>query len=110
MRTFSIERGDNVIHNVFFANKDYVMPPVADMSFEELVNYENLSDIVDAMLDATDNAFGPGTEDVFITLVDEDGYFVWSISIEQCDSEFSYNLIDWCQSDDKFCYGDEDDD
>ena len=106
MNTFSIERGDNVLHNVFFGDKDYKMPNVSEMSFDELTNYDGLANLVDAMLDATDNAFGPSCEDVFITLVDENGYFIWSISIEQYDSEFNYKLIDWAQSDDKFCYGD----
>lgn len=104
MNTFSIERGDNVIHNVFFADKDYNMPPVADMTFDDLVNYEKLSDIVDAMLDATDSAFGPGKEDVFITLVDSDGYFIWSINIEQDNSDFNYSLIDWRQTGELYCY------
>lgn len=104
MNTFSIERGDNVVHNVFFGDKNYKMPNVADMSFDELVTYNGLPDLVDAMLDATDTAFGPGPEDVFITLIDENGYFIWSINIEQCDSEFSYQLIDWSQSEEKFSY------
>ena len=107
MNTFSIERGDNIIHNVFFANDDYKMPPISDMSFEELENYEGLSDVVDAMLDATDGAFGPGNEDVFITLVDEDGYFIWSINIEQDNSSFTYGLIDWRKDGELYCYGEE---
>lgn len=104
MNTFSIERGDKVIHNVFFADKEYNMPPVAEMSFDDLINYENLSNIVDAMLDATDSAFGPGVEDVFITLADENGYFIWSINIEQSDSDFKYSIIDWRQTDELYCY------
>ena len=105
MNTFSIERGDNVLHNVFFGDENNKMSNVTEMSFDELVNYDGLSDLVDAMLDATDDAFGPSCEDVFITLVDGNGYFIWSISIEQCDSDFNYQIIDWSQSDDKFCYG-----
>ena len=104
MNTFSIERGNNIIHNVFFADKDYNMPNVEDMSFGDLVSCENLTDIVDAMLDATDTAFGPGPEDVFITLVGEDGYFIWSINIEQDNSEFKYSLIDWRMTDELYCY------
>lgn len=107
MNTFSIERGGQILHNVFFANKDYETPNVEEMTFEELSNYEGLADLVDAMLDATDEAFGPSAEDVFITLVDEDGYFIWSIDIEQNDSEFSYRLIDWSQSEDRYYYEEE---
>lgn len=107
MNTFSIERGDNIIHNVFFATKDYEMPNVANMSFDEIAHYEGLSDIVDAMLDATDDAFGTGNEDVFITLVDEDGYFIWSINIEQDNSSFAYGLINWRKDGELYCYGEE---
>lgn len=107
MNTFSIERGGQILHNVFFANKDYETPNVEEMTFEELSNYEGLADLVDAMLDATDDAFGPGQEDVFITLVDEAGRFIWSINIEQDGNEFSYGLIDWRQSDDCYYYEEE---
>lgn len=107
MNTFSIERGENVIHNVFFADKDHNMSNIAEMDFNELMNYDKLPNVVDAMLDATDDAFGPGPEDVFITLVDEKGHFIWSISIEQYDSDFEYQLIDWRQANEYYCYGDE---
>ena len=108
MNTFSIERGDNIIHNVFFTNDDCEMFSILDMSFENIVNYEKLAYIVDAMLDAADDVFGPGSEDVLITLVDNDGYFIWSIEIEQDNSDFKYRVIDWKQSEMKFCYGGED--
>lgn len=107
MNTFSIERGDNVVHNVFFVNNEYEMSHVANMNFAELVSYDELSDVVDAMLDATDDIFGPGPEDVFITLVDEDGYFIWSIIIEQDDSNFKYHIADWKMPGKNFCYGKE---
>ena len=109
MNTFSIERGDNVIHGLVFAKDGCGVHPVCDMSFDDLSNSEDLSDIIDAMLDATDEAFGPGIEDIFITLVDEDGHFVWSINIEQDDSSFSYRLIDWCQKGHLFCYAEDGD-
>ena len=107
MNTFSIERGDNILHNVFFGDKDYKTHGIEDMDFEELSNYEVLPDIVDAMLDATDEAFGPSQEDVFITLVDDEGCLIWSIDIEQDGNEFSYGLINWRQTDDRYYYGEE---
>ena len=109
MNTFSIERGDNIIHGVFFATKDYEMPPITEMSFDEIVNYDDLPNIVDAMLDATDHAFGPGHEDVFVTLVDKNGVFIWSINIVQYDSHFEYSLINWEDSGYSFSYGVEND-
>ena len=104
MNTFSIERGDQVIHGIVFV-EDVEYSDLINARGEEAKNHSYLNEfIMDVCYMALDK-FEESEEDIVCTLVDEDEYFIWSILINIDDPEHvKYKFIDWEKENKKYCY------
>ena len=112
MNTFSIERGEDFASNIILSNNED-HPEFIEVHFiedlENLLNFEELEEFIFGALEATDEAFGPNTllEDTTVTLVDEDGYFIWSIVLSEDEHGMvDCDFLDWKNSGYHFCYAD----
>ena len=96
---FAVERGGQCIERVAIGNRygDLAFAETLDMSYDEIKNYEYISDFISCIMDATNTRFGDDDEQTIVTLVDEDDIFVWSIIIGPGDTEdeLKYVLVDW---------------
>jgi hypothetical protein len=98
-RYFSVER--NGRYGTIVANKrqdsDTHMPDFMQMTYDEMKSNEYLELFIVAIMMDTNEAFGTNDEQTIVTLIDEDGIFVWGILIGpgEEDGDIRYNLIDW---------------
>ena len=72
-------------------------PDFMNMTYDEMRSNEYLDMFVVAIMEDVNAAFGTSDEQTVVTLIDEDGIFVWGILIGpgEEDGSIRYNLIDW---------------
>ena len=95
MNYFAIERNGQCNEHIMltndngsFAFKDYLAK-----DYDTMKNSADLEDFVCAVMDATEDFDG---DQVAITLVGEDGVFIWGIIIGRDEEDsLRYVLIDW---------------
>jgi hypothetical protein len=96
---FSIEREGQQVDHVMLMDKNDnpAFTEVMDMSLEELKNYDGLEEMICSFMDATNELFEGEDEETFITLVDEDNVFIWSIVIgpSETEGDILYKFVDW---------------
>ena len=106
MNYFTVERNGQYREFACLGNYDTGEVEFAhylDMNYEEMKNSSDLEDFVCAVMDATSEV---GGDQVAITLVDEDGWFIWGILIGYVDNELRYSLVDWRKDGKKYRYED----
>ena len=112
MNTFSIEHGNGFVQCVCFVDYNGVTSheEVSALTFEELSNYDKIDYFIKGILEACDQFFGESDEEIYVTLVREDGYFIWGVCLIPNGEYITYQLIDWTKDDQLFRYEDEDND
>ena len=111
MNTFSIEHGNGFVKDVCFADftGNISHEEISALTFEELSNYDKIDYFIEGILEACDRFFGESNKEIIVTLVGEDGYFIWGVILNPAEYSISYQLIDWTKDDQLFRYEEEDD-
>ncbi len=112
MNTFSIEHGNGFVKDVCFVdfNGNISHEEISELTFEELSNYDKIDYFIKGILEACDQFFGESDEEIYVTLVREDGYFIWGVILNADGNSVAYQLIDWTKDDQLFRYEEEDND
>ena len=112
MNTFSIEHGNGFVEGVCFVdfNGNISHEEISELTFEELSNYDKIDYFIEGILEASDQFFGESNEEICVTLVGEDGYFIWGICLTIEENSISYQLIDWTKDEQLFRYKEEEHD
>ena len=94
---FSIERNRNCWMNVGDANMgDVSFENFSKMTYDEMKSSTYLESFVVYVMDATNTASGTDDDQTTITLIGEDGVFIWGIIMMPGENEdIKYALIDW---------------
>lgn len=94
MSYFAIEHGGNYSDHIIIRDNDgnAVFENYLDMTYDEMKSQEDLNEFVVAIM----NAASINEDDqVVITLIGDDGIFVWSIIMGIEDDSIRYVLVDW---------------
>lgn len=97
---FAIERenGKSVNHITIRDDEgNVVFEDLMSMTYEEVKSYKDLEAFIVTTMDVSNEFFGGEDCQTCITLVGEDGVFIWGILIGPGDEngDIRYNLIDW---------------
>lgn len=98
MNYFAIERNDQCWTNVILAdsNGDPTFDEFLDMTYDEMKSSDRLSDFVVSVMDATNDAVDKSDDQTIITLIGEDGVFIWSVIMGPGENDMvRYSLVDW---------------
>lgn len=105
---FTVERNDQFLENVAIANQrgELAFAETLDMSYDEIKNYEHISDFISCIMDATNTRFKSDDDQTVVTLIDEEDVFIWSIIIGpgENEDELKYVLVDWHKDGKKYRY------
>lgn len=105
---FSVERSNKCVDNVCFQNNDgsIAFEEVMTMSCNEIKTYNNIDAFVVATMNAANKCFGEDDDQTLLTLIGEDGVFIWSIIIDAGEEpdEFKYLFIDWKKDGNQYRY------
>lgn len=105
---FSIERNGKCIEHLFVHREDgtIAFEDVMNMSYEQIKSYDFIDYFVVAIMDATNRYFSEDDDQTAVTLVGEDGVFIWGLLIGPGDEddEFKYCFIDWLKDGKKYRY------
>lgn len=105
---FAVERNGQCIENTHLTNTDgsIAFADIMDMSYDEVIKYDNIGSFVVSVMDAANEYFGEDDDHTFVTLVGEDDVFIWGILIGAGDSddELKYQFIDWKQDGKQYRY------
>lgn len=105
---FAIERGTRVLDNriIKSRNGSSDFTQFLDMTYNEMKNSDSLPDFIVACMDASNEAFGSKDEATYVTLIDGNGVFIWSVLMVPGDNEddIKYSLVNWKASDKEYKY------
>lgn len=106
MNTFSIEHGNGFVKDVCFMDNNGIVPheEISVLTFEELSNYDKIDYFIEGILAASEQLFGESNEEIYVTLVGEDGYFIWGVCLIPNGEYITYQLIDWTKDEQLFKY------
>ena len=102
-----VEREGKTIDNLQIKVEDeLVFTEVLSKSYNELKEYEDISDFIVAAMSATNSLFEEGDDQTLITLVGDDDVFIWSILVivEEGDDVLHYAFVDWGKDGKKYRY------
>ena len=107
---FSIEYQNQCYSPVLLADSDGkpTFAEFLDMTYEEMKNSEKLEDFVIAAMEAADRKSGGEDDysDVVVTLIGEDGFFIWGIIMSSEGDDITYKVVDWKADGKHFKYAD----
>jgi hypothetical protein len=96
---FSVERNGKCIVPALLKLDDgtVAFQDVMNMSYDEIKEYKDIDVLVAAFMDATNAYFQESDDLTVITLIGEDGVFIWGILVGTGDNddEFKYSFVDW---------------
>ena len=98
MKYFAIERNNETWMPVMLQsrNGESDFSDFLEMTYDEMKSSENLEEFVVAAMEATNEASGTDDGQTVVTLVGEDGFFIWGIMMGPGENdEIQYCLIDW---------------
>lgn len=98
MNYFAIERNGQCWTNVLLAdsNGDPTFDEFLDMTYDEMKSSDRLPDFVVSVMDATNDAVDKSDDQTIITLIGEDGVFIWSVIMGPGENDIvRYSLVDW---------------
>ena len=97
MNYFAIERNNQCWTNVILAdsNGNPAFTELLDMNYDEMKNSAVLENFVVAAMEAADRICGVDDDQTVVTLVGDDGVFIWGILMRYEDDIIRYCLIDW---------------
>ena len=110
MNYFSIEANGECYNPVILADSDGnpAYTEFLDMTYEEMKNSEKLEDFVIAAMEAADKKSDGEDDynDVVVTLIGEDGFFIWGIIMSAEGDNITYKVVDWKADGKHFKYAD----
>ena len=110
MNYFAIEKNGECYSPVLLADSDGnpVYTEFLDMTYEEMKNSEKLENFVVAAMEATDRKSDGEDDynDVVVTLIGEDGFFIWGIIMSSEGDDITYKIVDWQEGGKHFKYAD----
>lgn len=95
---FAIERNGQCWNPVILKsrNGDSDFTSFLEMAYDEMKSSEHLDKFIVAAMEATNEASGTGDDQTVVTLVGEDGVFIWGILMGPGENgDIRYNLVDW---------------
>ena len=95
---FAIERNGQCLGPVILQSRNGTsnFANFIEMTYDEMKSNENLDKFVVAAMEATNEASGTDDDQTVVTLVGEDGVFIWGIIMGPGeDGDIRYNLVDW---------------
>lgn len=98
MNYFAIERNGQCWTNVLLAdsNGDPTFGEFLDMTYDEMKSSDRLPDFIVSVMDATNDAVDKSDDQTIITLIGEDGVFIWSVIMGPGENDIvRYSLVDW---------------
>lgn len=98
MNYFAIERNGQCWTNVLLAdsNGDPTFDEFLDMTYDEMKSSDRLPDFVVSVMDATNSAVDKSDDQTIVTLIGEDGVFIWSVIMGPGENDIvRYSLVDW---------------
>lgn len=98
MNYFAIERNGQCWTNVLLAdsNGDPTFDEFLDMTYDEMKSNDRLPDFVVSVMDAANNAVDKSDDQTIITLIGEDGVFIWSVIMGPGENDMvRYSLVNW---------------
>ena len=110
MNYFAIEKNGECYSPVLLADSDGepAFAEFLNMSYDEMKNSERLEDFVVAAMEAAERR-GDGEDDysdVVVTLIGEDGFFIWGIIMSTEGDNITYKVVDWKADGKHFKYAD----
>ena len=109
MNYFAIERNGECWSPVVLQsrNGDSDFSSFMEMTYDEMKNDDRLEEFVVAAMEATNQASETGNDQAIVTLIGEDGVFIWSIMMGPGENDnIMYNLIDWTSDGHVYRYAD----
>ena len=108
MAYFAVERNGQSLNDVVITASDgsIAFKDIMEMSYDEMKTYDGLEEFIACVMDATNQHFNDGDGQTCITLVDDEGVFIWGIIIGPGDNEgdLRYVLIDWRKDEKRYKY------
>lgn len=99
MNYFAIERDGRCWDRVVMCDdgKNLAFVDLMEMSYNQMKQYERLDEFVCAVMDATNEMNSEEDQQTAVTLVGEDGVFIWGLIIgpSEIDDELHYVMVDW---------------
>lgn len=110
MNYFAIERNQSCWSPVILAdsNGNPAYTEFLDMTYEEMKNSDQLEYFVIAAMEAADRKSDGEDDynDVVVTLIGEDGFFIWGIIMSAEGDDITYKIVDWQEGGKHFKYAD----
>lgn len=105
MNYFAIECNGLCRENIILqdTNGNVVFADYLEKDYETMKYSTDLEDFVCAVMDACEAL---GGDQSAITLVGEDGWFIWGILMGYVDDDLRYSLVDWRKDGKKYRYED----
>ena len=96
---FAIERKGKCVDHIYIKNRDdtIAFEDVMNMSYAEIVSYDNIEEFVYCIMDVTNLYFDDTDEQTIVTLIGEDDVFIWSIILGPDGEDLRYCFVDWKQ-------------
>lgn len=95
---FAIERNGQCWSPVILKsrNGDSDFTNFMEMTYDEMKSSEDLNEFIVAAMEATNETSGTGDDQTVVTLVGDDGVFIWGIIMGPGENgDIRYNLVDW---------------
>ena len=110
MNYFAIEKNGECYSPVILTDShgEPAFSEFLSMSYEEMRDSEELENFVIAAMEAAERR-GNGNEefnDVVVTLIGEDGFFIWGIIMSSEGDDITYKIVDWQEGGKHFKYAD----
>ena len=107
---FSIEYQNQCYSPVLLADSDGkpAFSEFLNMSYEEMRDSEQLEGFVVAAMEAAESKGDSDEEynDVVVTLIGEDGFFIWGIIMSAEGDDITFKIVDWQEGGKHFKYAD----
>lgn len=109
MNYFAIERNGECWSPVVLQsrNGDSDFSSFLNMTYDEMKNNDRLEEFVVAAMEATNQASETDDDQTIVTLIGEDGVFIWSVMMGPGENDdIMYNLVDWKKDGHMYKYAD----
>lgn len=108
MAYFAVERNGQSISNVVITGNDgqIMFKDMMEMSYDEMKTHDGLEEFIVCVMNTTNKHFDDADEQTCITLIDDEGVFIWGIIIGPGENEgdLRYVLIDWRKDEKRYKY------
>ena len=108
MNYFAIERNERCWEDIVIKdqNGNVIFDDYINLTYDEMKSREDLDEFVISVMEATNAVDNSYDEQTAVTLIREDGVFIWGIFIGKGDKDgdLNYVLMDWQKDGKKYRY------